>query len=428
MSERTRQILPRLLAAALLALPALAWSGLLDQPMAKPEFDACIQQLADQTGSAGRRLSRDDFLRIAGSANYEDRSRQGMLVQTSEPTFWWDDIAATTDDERVAQGRQVMARQAAALREIEARFGVPKEVVVAIYGIETNYGSAPGRIPVLDAALSLACLRPCTSPTGSCASRERAYAAVRLIRDGKVRPEAFVGSWAAAFGRTQFVPDSFETLAVDFDGDGFADVVNSERDALASAANHLHRRGGWTAGVPVYIEVTVPPAQQAEAVATAQSTRMAQRSRKASEWAAAGWQAVGSGGAPQPLQVAGDPPLAPFFPVGLPGPAFLASTNFGTIFRYNNSERYVMEVAVLANKLAGGPGIVTPWPTDDPGLARAEIRALQEWLLQRGHALVTADGVMGRNTRDAIEAERAKKGMPPGRRVGQRTMRELMRP
>jgi lytic murein transglycosylase len=419
---------PRLIAAFLLAQSAFASAGLLDQPMAKPEFDACIQQLADQTGTAGRRLSRDDFLRIAGTANYEDRSRQGMLVQTGEPTFWWDDIAATTDDARVAQGRQVLARNADALRDIEARFGVPKEVVVAIYGIETNYGSSPGRIPVLDAALSLACLRPCTGTTGTCASRERAYAAVRLIRDGRVRPEAFVGSWAAAFGRTQFVPDSFEQLAVDGDGDGLADVVNSEHDALASAANHLRRRGGWTAGVPVYIEVAIPPAQQAEAVATAQATRMAQRARKASEWAAAGWQAVGSGGARQPLQVAGDPPLSPFMPVGLPGPAFLASSNFSTIFRYNNSERYVMEVAVLANRLAGGPGIVTPWPTDDPGLSRAEIRALQDWLVQRGYTQVTADGVMGRNTRDAIEAERAKKGLPPGRRVGQRTARVLMQP
>jgi len=428
MSDRTRQLLPRLLAACLVALPAFSWAGLLDQPMTKPEFDACIQQLADQTSTAGRRLSRDDFLRIASTAQYDDRSRLGMIAQAGEPTFWWDDIAATTDDERVAQGRELLARQADALRAIEARFGIPKEVVAAIYGIETNYGSAPGRIPVLDAALSLACLRPCTSPTGTCASRERAYAAVRLIRDGKVRPEAFVGSWAAAFGRTQFVPDSFETLGVDFDGDGVADVVNSERDALASAANHLARRGGWTAGVPVYIEVAVPPAQQAQAVATAQSTRMAQRSRKASEWAALGWQAVGPDGRLQPLQVAGDPMLAPFFPVGQPGPAFLASTNFNTIFRYNNSERYVMEVAVLANKLAGGPGIVTPWPTDDPGLSRAEIRALQEWLMQRGYTLVTADGVAGRNTRDAIEAERAKKGLPPGRRVGQRTMPLLMQP
>lgn len=420
--------LRRLAATALLTVPALGWTALVDQPMTQPQFEACIQDLAGQTGKAGRRLAREDFLRIASSGKYDDRVRQSMLVQTTEPTYWWDDLAATTDDERVAQGREVLARQAANLQRIEERFGVPREVVVAIYGIETNYGSAPGKIPVLDAALSLACLRPCGNPDGNCGSRERAYAAVRLLRDGKVRPETFQGSWAAAFGRTQFVPDSFEQLGVDFDGDGIADVIGSEADALASAANHLQRRGGWLAGVPVYVEVRVPPAQRARFPASDKAIRLTDQAKKASEWAAQGWQAVGRQGEALPLQLAGDPELVPFLPVGLPGPAFLVSRNFNSIFRYNNSDRYVMEVAVLAHKLAGGPGIVTPWPTDDPGLSRAEVRQLQDWLLQRGHTQVVADGVVGRNTRDAIEAELARKGLPPGRRLGQRTMRELMAP
>jgi peptidoglycan hydrolase-like protein with peptidoglycan-binding domain len=114
--------------------------------------------------------------------------------------------------------------------------------------------------------------------------------------------------------------------------------------------------------------------------------------------------------------------------VGLPGPAFLVSRNFDTVLRYNRSERYVMEVALLAHKIAGGRDFVTPWPTDDPGLARAQVRELQQWLQQRGHAQVTPDGVMGRLTRDAIEKEFVARGLPPARRVGQRTMRELMQP
>lgn len=415
------------LAAAVLALvPAWSAAGLLDQPMPPEQFAACVQGLADQTATAGRPLRRDDFLRIASSAKFDDRVRQSMLVQTSEPTFWWDDLAATTDDQRVAEGREVLAREAEALQQIETRWGVPKEIIAAIYGIETNYGPAAGRIPVLDAAISLACLRPCTGTR--CASRERAFAAVRLLRDNKVRPEAYQGSWAAAFGRTQFVPDSFEQLAVDFDGDGVADIINSERDAFASTANHLKTRGGWVAGAPVYIEVRVPPELQREYPPSNRSVRQQDRARKVSEWAAAGWQAVGPNGETVPLQVAGDPEVYPFLPVGLPGPAFLVTRNFNTIYRYNNSDRYVMEVAVLANKLAGGPGIVTPWPTDDPGLSRAQVRELQNWLIGRGHALVVADGVVGRITRDAIAAERLRKGLPPGRRVGQRTMQLLMQP
>ena len=414
--------------ACLACIPLLSHAGLLDQPMPPDQFSACVQTLAGQTNTAQRPLGRDDFLRFASAAQYDDRVRQSMLVQTSEPTFWWDDLAATTDDQRVAEGRAVLAREREALQQIEQRFGVPREVITAIYGIETNYGPALGRIPVLDATVSLACLRPCPSPTGTCTSRERAYAAVRLLRDNRVNPEHYRGSWAGAFGRTQFVPDSYEQLAVDFDGDGVPDIVASEKDAWATAANHLQRRGGWVSGAPVYVEVKVPPADLATYATGGKSIRQQDRAQKASAWAAAGWQAVSASGATVPLQVTGDPDLHPFLPVGLPGPAFLVSRNFNTIYRYNNSEKYVMEVSVLANKLAGGPGIVTAWPTDDPGLSRAQVRELQAWLVQQGYTKVVADGVAGRNTRDAIEAERAKKGLPPGRRAGQRTMRVLMQP
>ncbi|MBC5768060.1 lytic murein transglycosylase [Ramlibacter albus] len=415
-----------LLAAATVLAAGCSRAAPLDQPMPPEQFQACVQSLASQTNTAQRPLRSEDFLRYASTAQYDDRVRQSMLVQVTEPTFWWDDLAATTDDQRVEEGRAVLAREREALQRIEAQFGVPKEIIVALYGIETNYGPALGRIPILDATISLACLRPCPDPAKTCSSRERAYAAVRLLRDNKVKPETYRGSWAGAFGRTQFVPDTFEQIAVDGDGDGVADIVGSERDAWASTANHLVKRGGWITTAPVYVEVVVPPAERAQFATGGNATRQRDRAQKASAWAAAGWQAVDAAGKPVPLQVNGDPELFPFLPVGLPGPAFLVSRNFLSIFRYNNSEKYVMEVAVLANKLAGGPGIVTPWPTDDPGLSRAQVRELQSWLVQQGYGKVTADGVMGRNTRDAIEAERAKKGLPPGRRVGQRTMRLLM--
>jgi lytic murein transglycosylase len=416
--------------AYLLALlPGFASAqNLLAQPLSPEQFSACVAGLAQQTGTAGRPLRREDFERIAATARYDDRVRQSLLVQAGEPTFWWDELAATTDEERVEQGRAILAREAEALQRIEAQYGVPKEIVVAIYGIETNYGPSGGRIPVLDAALTLACLRPCSATASSCMSRERAFAAVRLLRDRRVAPETFQGSWAAAFGRTQFVPDTFETVAVDGDGDGIADIVNSERDAWASTANHLKQRGGWRMGEPVYIEVSIPPQQQAEFAAGGKSIRLTNRVKRLSEWAALGWTGFGPNGEPLPLQLAGDQEVYPFLPVGLPGPAFLASRNFDTVLRYNRSERYVMEVALLANKLAGGRDFVTPWPTDDPGLSRAQVRELQAWLHQRGHTQVTADGVMGRLTRDAIEAERIARGLPPARRVGQRTLRELMQP
>ncbi|HVE52425.1 MAG TPA: lytic murein transglycosylase, partial [Ramlibacter sp.] len=384
--------------------------------------------LAENTATAGRPLRREDFLRIASAARYDDRVRQSMLVRSDEPTFWWDELAATTDADRVLQGRAILSNHPAALQRVEERFGVPREIVVAIYGIETNYGPAAGRIPVLDAAVTLACLRPCSDATASsaCLSRERAYATVRLLRDRRVPDQNFVGSWAAAFGRTQFVPDTFELIAVDGDGDGVVDIINSEPDAWASTANHLQRRGGWRVDQPVYLEVEVPADQQAQFAARDTSIRLPAQARPLSQWVAQGWRVIAP--ARPPLQMAGDPEVYPFLPVGLPGPAFLVTRNFDSIRRYNFSDRYVMEVALLAHKLAGGGDFVTPWPTDDPGLGRADVRALQAWLQQRGHTQVTADGVMGRLTRDAIAIERAARGMPPGRRVGQRTMRELMQP
>src|SRR6185369_16331998 len=119
-----------------------------------------------------------------------------------------------------------------------------------------------------------------------------------------------------AFGRTQFEPDTFETIAVDFDGDGVPDIVGSERDAWASTANHLQRRGGWIAGAPVYIEVKVPANQQAEypPVPTNRTIRLPDRAKKVSEWAAAGWQAVSPTGQSVALQVSGDPEVYPFLP------------------------------------------------------------------------------------------------------------------
>jgi membrane-bound lytic murein transglycosylase B len=241
-----------------------------------------------------------------------------------------------------------------------------------------------------------------------------------------VPPETWQGSWAAAVGRTQIVAVSVVERGVVFDGDGVADIINSEKDAWATTANHLKQRGGWTMGVPVYVEVAVPPAEQAQYATGGQSIRQGDRAKPASQWAAAGWTMLAPNGTSVPLQLRGDPELHPFLPVGLPGPAFLVSRNFETILRYNRSVRYAMEVALLAHKIAGGGDFVAPWPTDDPGLTRAQVRELQQWLVQRGYAQVTPDGVMGRNTRDAIEKERALKGLPPGRRVGQRTMRLLM--
>jgi len=407
--------------AALLALSVPFAAAAQVDPLSDGAFRRCVARLADETRYALRPLARADFERIAATAKYDDRSRSGMVAQVAEPTLWWDELAATTDDVRMRDGHEVLQRNAEALRDIEQRYGVPRTVLVAVYGIESDYGRRAGSVPVLDAALSLACLRPCATPEARCLPRERAYAAARLIRDGQVASENFTGSWAAAFGLTQFVPDTFEELAVDFDGDGIKNVIGSEPDALASTANHLSRRGRWVGALPPLIEVTVPPKLVERYSSRGETIRLTDAKRPLSQWLQEGWAILDT-----QSRVPPDTPVYPFLPVGLPGPAFLATGNADALLRYNQSLRYVTKVALLARKLLGEGDFRTPWPTDDPGLSRAEIRLLQEWLLQRGHDIGTADGIVGTRTRDAIEKERALRGMPPDRRVGKRTLPVLM--
>lgn len=418
---RPSTMLHRAGALCLLAMPIAAAAQ--PEPLSDASFRTCVARLAGETKHALRPLARADFERIAATAIYDDRARAGSVAQVTEQPLWWDELAATTDAERVRDGQEVLQRNATTLQRIEQQYGVPRSVLVAIYGIETDYGRRAGSVPVLDAALSLACLRPCATPEGRCLSRERAYATVRVIRDGQAPPEGFTGSWAAAFGLTQFVPDTFEELAVDFDGDGLKNVIGSEPDALASTANHLSRRGRWADGLPPLIEVTVPERQRERYASNGTTVRLSEARRPLSQWLQEGWTVLDTH-----ARVPADTPVYPFLPVGLPGPAFLATGNFNSLLGYNNSARYVVKVALLARKLSGDGEFRTPWPTDDPGLSRAEIRTLQEWLLQRGHDIGTADGIVGTRTRDAIEKERALRGMPPDRRVGKATLPRLMQP
>lgn len=410
-------------AALALLLPFAAAAQV--EPLSDSSFRTCVARLADETRYALRPLARADFQRIAATSKYDDRSRSGLVAQVAEPTLWWDELAATTDDVRVRDGQDVLQRNAAALQGIEQQYGVPRTVLVAIYGIESDYGRRAGSVPVLDAALSLACLRPCAAgtPEARCLSRERAYAAVRLVRDGQVTADSFTGSWAAAFGLTQFVPDTFEELAVDFDGDGLKNVIGSEPDALASTANHLSRRGRWAGDVPALIEVSVPERLRERYASRGETIRLPDAKRPLSQWLQEGWTVLDT-----QTRVPPDTLVYPFLPVGLPGPTFLATANVDALLAYNRSLRYVVKVALLARKLSGEGDFRTPWPTDDPGLSRAEIRTLQDWLLQRGHDIGSADGIVGTRTRDAIEKERALRGMPPDRRVGKATLPVLMQP
>jgi len=322
-------------------------------------------------------------------------------------TAIWDYMSALVDDERVADGQARLAQHRAALERAEQRFGVDPATVVAVWGVESNFGQTFGKYPLVQALGTL-----------SCHGRRQAYfrgeffSALRILQAGHIAPERLVGSWAGAFGHTQFMPSTFERQAVDFDGDGRADLMDSSVDALGSTANFL-ARAGWQRGLPWGIEVKLPAG-----FSVAGEGRRTKR--PVADWTARGVRRVDGSALPANLGNVGLMTLA-----GPQGPAFLVTRNFDALYSYNAAESYGLAIAHLSDRLRGGGPFATPWPTDDPGLSRAERRELQALLTMRGHDIGTIDGMLGDKSRAAIRAEQQRLGHEPSGRGGQKILRAL---
>ena len=404
--------------ACLCALPALHAAAQAPAhaahvaPVADPAFARCLSTLR-QT-AAGKGVSAASFDRFtAGLA--PDRSVLELLdAQPEFTTPIWDYLAALVDDERVADGRARLAEHADLLARIEARYGVDPATVVAVWGVESDYGRIFGKRPLL---VSLATL--------SCEGRRQPFfrgefiTTLRLLQAGDIQAEGLTGSWAGAFGHTQFMPSTYERIAVDFDGDGRRDLVGNIPDALASTANYL-KQSGWRTGQPWGFEVRVP--QGFDASLAGRTSR-----RPLSDWAARGVRRfdgspLGAGG------IAADTRSALLLPAGPRGPAFVVFRNYDAIYSYNAAESYALAIAFLAERVRGSDVPQAAWPTDDPGLSRAQRRELQTLLLARGHDIGEVDGMIGTNTRRAIQAEQRRLGLQPADgRAGVRILEALRR-
>jgi len=242
--------------------------------------------------------------------------------------------------------------------------------------------------------------------------RGELYATLRIMHEEHVAPERLRGSWAGAFGQTQFMPSTYLRLAVDFDGDGRRDLVDSVPDALASTANFL-KQAGWRPGLPWGYEVKLPSGMDA-------SVAGRRNKRPMSAWTAQGLARADGGTLP-----AGDTPAALLLPAGPQGPAFLVTRNFDAIYSYNAAESYALAIAHLSDRLRGGGPFVQPWPTDDPGLSRAERRELQQRLIDRGYDIGKPDGIIGARTREALQAIQREHGLPADGRAGWKTLQAL---
>jgi len=243
--------------------------------------------------------------------------------------------------------------------------------------------------------------------------RREFLAAMEIVNEHGADPANFNGSWAGAFGNTQFMPSTFLRLAVDLDGNGRRDVINSVPDALGSTANYL-RHSGWVSGLPWGFEVRLPPGFRG---ASSWKSK-----RPLAFWAGEGIRRIN--GAP----LGGGGTYGLFLPAGPRGPAFLVSRNFNAIFSYNAAESYALAIALLSDRLRGQGPIVTPWPTNDPGLSRAGRREVQRLLIQHGYDIGgKIDGVLGHKTEDAIADFQRRNGLPANGRASQSLLAALHR-
>jgi lytic murein transglycosylase len=360
---------------------------------ADPAFTACMASLRGVAEKQGITTTTFDTHAQQLAA---DMSVLDLLdAQPEFTTPLWDYLAALVDEQRVADGTTMLATHRELLERVATAYGVDAATVVAVWGVESDYGRVFGKRPLL---VSLSTL--------SCFGRRQAFfrgeflTTLKLLQAGDVRADGLTGSWAGAFGHTQFMPSTYERIAVDFDADGRRNLIDSIPDALASTANYLVK-SGWRTGEPWGYEVKLPAGFD-----LAQAGRT--NRRPLTEWVTQGIARIDG----QPLP-ADDRAAAVLVPTGIGGPAFLVFKNYDAIYSYNAAESYALAIALLADRLRGGAGLVAAWPTDDPGLGRPERRALQTLLLARGHAIGTADGMIGTQTRRAIVLEQQRLGLQP---------------
>lgn len=304
----------------------------------------------------------------------------------SQPEFSrrvWSYLDSLVSAHRVRLGQEQLATYADIAAHTEQRYGVPRHIIGAIWGIESNYGRNFGSYGTVDALATLA-----FDGRRRSFAVKQLYAIFKIVDSGAIAARELRGSWAGAMGHTQFLPTSYLAYAKDGDGDGRIDIWNSIDDVMASTANYLTAHG-WQAGSRWGVEVTLPSgfdyAQAALAV-----------KRSTGDWQARGVGAVTGGTLPRYAKA------SILAPAGARGPAFLVGPNFGVIMSYNHSINYALAVGLLADRLAGRPGVQQAWPRHLAALSRDQVVALQRMLNRKGYAVGTPDGIIGANTRKGI--------------------------
>lgn len=389
------RILPAALALTLLA-------GV-TAPVHAKVSKSCIAGIKKTVKRAGVKPSLVD--KALDGAKFNEKVVRFSRSQPEFRTRIWDYMAFLVDPARIADGKANMDKHASTLAAVEKKYGVDRYIIAALWGVESDYGQIRGEFFLPHAMANLICAN----------RKKRLFtrqliAGLKLVEKGDVRLKDLYSSWASAFGQTQFIPETYRRLAVDFDRDGRRDLVNSVPDALASTANFMVK-AGWRSNEPWGFEVKLPKGYRGPSG----------RKRRASvqTWAKRGITNVDG----TPLKSNYSAGL--LLPAGKSGPAFLVTRNFNALYSYNAAESYALAISHLSDRLKGKGPLVKRWPTNDPGLTRAQRLQLQKLLLAGGYDIGEADGKIGPVTKKAIKKVQAKAGMKQNGRPSMAILKAL---
>jgi len=375
---------------------------------AAADFHTCLEQLWPQAERRG--VSRALFDAQTAGLTPDLRIMDLLDAQPEFTKAIWDYLDLLVSDDRIQNGRAILAKHRPIFDAVERSYGVDRHIVTAIWGVESNYGTQVGQRPVVRSTATLACVGRRQDYF-----REEFLSALEIIAHGDVDAARLQGSWAGAFGPTQFMPTSFKKYAVDFDGDGRRDVVDSIPDLIASTANNL-KKDGWVTGQTWGFEVVVPERF---------NFMLADRARVMTmqEWSRTGISRPG-GKAFARL----DDRAFLLVPAGAQGPGFLMLQNFRVIMKYNPSEAYALAIGYLADRLRGGEPFVQQWPRYERVLTRDERLELQQLLANHGYDVGTPDGQLGGRTRAALRQFQATNGFVPDGFASATLLERLRRP
>jgi membrane-bound lytic murein transglycosylase B len=384
-----------------LVLPGIAWGK---------DFRQWLEEFYPRVATEG--ISRVTWETAFDGIDQPDaRVLEKVRFQPEFTLEIWEYLDFRVTPLSVERGLQMKSHYAQALAAVENRFGVEAKILLAIWSMESDYGAVferPERLHYVPQALATLAY---ADPRRKNFAEKQLVAVLQILQAGDIGRQDLTGSWAGAMGHTQFIPTSYLAYAVDMDGNGRRDIWNSVPDALATAANLLHRNG-WQSGKTWGYEVILP----------AGGERWVDKTRILADWQQAGFSRTGGRTFPRP-----DDRAVLKLPAGKEGPAFLVLKNFFVLKRYNNADAYALATGLLADRLAGSKGLVQPWPRPPGTLNGEETLLLQELLKKKGYYSGEIDGLIGEASRAAIRTFQEEIGMPADGKPSLETLDALRR-